>query len=180
MKKALLIFTAFAIATGFYSCKKDKNEDSLTPPEDVLIGNWQLTNLDFSVMPDSGFPASDVCVMEIVSGYEFRANHQLYVILGEDGFFDPYAKDYWSWSGDKNDFEIIQNNPASPPYNFSLQPRDITFEKSDNTWILSFISDMKNGSTARFKLKKQEIALDKNPSVTDPNGESYQCNFFGQ
>lgn len=183
MKKiSLTILSLMFLAAGLNSCSRGGavTPEDEQPPADVLVGDWQLTHLDFSVMPSTGFPASDACIWEIVSGFEFRADSFLYIILGDDGFFDPYAKEYWTWSGDNDAFTVDQTNEKMPPYNFSLNPKNIKFEKTGDTWTVSFESDMSNGSTAKFKMKKQAINLDQNPAVTDPDGNDYECNFFGE
>lgn len=175
MKKTLLLITAFVAFLSF-SCSSD--DDSNSNENINLAGEWQLTNVDFTVFEEGGIPASDGCVIELVSGYEFKDDHTLYVILNEDGFFDPYAQEYWSWSGDINDFEIIQNNPAMPPYNFGLKPTNLEVKEVDGKAQMTFHAKMGNDSEADFTLIKQEIDPSQSAELTKPDGSDYYCGFF--
>lgn len=181
MKKiSLLIVSAILLMVAVSSCSK---ENSSTPPDDVLIGNWRLTNVDFSVMPSTGRPTSDACIVELISGYDFKDNGKFYFVLNEVGsqyFPDPYTNDYWEWTGSKDEFSINQKNIKMPPYNFGLTPTNVKFEKSDNTWSMNFDADLSNGSKAHFKLIKEDFNKTQSPKLTNPKGEVYECNFFGQ
>lgn len=172
------LFAAILLTLGF-SCSSD--DDANIQPENALIGTWQLTNIDFTRMVDGGFPASDACILELVSFYEFRADGKFYFLLTNTAppIFDPYANDYWSWSGDKNNFIVTQTNPMSPPYNFSLQPTAVSVSEVSGEWIMKFSSELSNGSKAIFTLVKKPINLDLKPAVTDEDGNPYECNFFG-
>lgn len=175
------LFSAFMLTVGF-SCSSD-DDDPVTPPEEnVLIGSWQLTNIDFIRMEEGGFPASDACVLELVSFYEFKEDGKFYFLLTETAppIFDPYANEYWTWTGDKDNFSINQTNPMSPPYNFSLQPTDISAVENNGVWTIRFTSELSNGSKAKFTLVKKEIDLSLKPAVTDENGDPYECGFFGK
>lgn len=179
MKKSLfyLFFTALILAVGI-SCSSD---DDSTPEEtSKLVGTWQLTNVDFTYMAEGGFPASDACIVELVSAYEFKADHKFYYLLTDSApdLFDPYANDYWNWSGDETNFSINQPNPMSPPYNFALQPTNLVMEEIDGKLVMTFNADMSNGSKAKFRLVKQPLDLTQAPALTDPDGNHYECNFF--
>lgn len=177
--KKLVLFSALVFGLVFYSCSSD--DDNSTQEENLtLVGDWQLTNVDFSVMEEGGFPASDACIVELVSGYEFRADHNAYFILGDSDrpLFDPYAQDYWTWEGDIDQFKIVQTNPMSPPYNFGLTPTGIVVNTVDGKTTMSFNADMSNGSSAKFTLVKQNIDKSKLPVLTKPDGSVYYCGFF--
>lgn len=176
MKKSLLVL-AMVFAFVAFSCSSD-DDNNVSQEEITLVGEWRLTNVDFTVMEEGGRPASDACIVELVAGYEFRADNKFYFILGEGGFFDPYAQDYWEWTGDINDFEIVQTNLHMPPYNFGLNPTNIQAEWVDGVATLTFHSEMGNGSAANFTLIKEAIDETKLPELTDPEGESYYCGFF--
>lgn len=176
MKKSLLIL-AMVFAFVAVSCSSD-DDNNVEPEEITLVGDWRLTNVDFTVFKEEGRPASDACIVELVAGYEFRADNKFYFILGEGGFFDPYAQDYWKWEGDINDFEIIQTNPNMPPYNFGLNPTNVKAEWVNGVATLTFHSEMSNGSAANFTLIKEEIDETKLPVLTKPDGSVYYCGFF--
>ena len=116
--KKLFLLSAIAFGLVFYSCSSD--DDNNDQDNVSLVGEWRLTDVDFTEMTEGGRPASDACIVELVTGYEFRADSKFYFILAESDkpLFDPYAQDYWKWEGDTEDFEIIQINPKNPPYNF--------------------------------------------------------------
>jgi len=177
MKKGLFLF---AIIFSFiaFSCSSDDDKGS-TSKEITLIGEWRLTNIDFTVFEEGGMPASDACIFELIAGFEFSADSKFYYHLGEDyPLFDPYAEDYWSWEGNINDFKIIQNNPSSPGYNFGLTPTDINSEWVDGVATLTFHAEMFNGSEAKFTLIKKEVDSTKTPILTKPDGSVYRCGFF--
>ncbi|HRP90986.1 MAG TPA: hypothetical protein PKX92_13225 [Edaphocola sp.] len=182
MKRIGLVIAAAALMVfAVIGCdKKEKN----TVPEDVMVGTWQLTNVDFSVMPTTGIPASDACIVELVSGYDFREDGKFYFVLNNKAanfFPDPYANDYWNWTGTKDSLVINQKNNRMPPYNFGFAPTNVKFEKSEATWTVNFDATLSNGSTAHFKLVKTDaIDKTKEPAMTNPEGNSYECNFFGQ
>lgn len=175
--KKLFLFTAIIFGLVLTSCSDDDNE---VTPMVTLEGNWRLVKIDFTVMGEGGFPASDACIQELVVGYEFREDHKFYFILGESDtpLFDPYARDYWTWSGNIEDFTINQTNPMSPPYNFSLNPTDIEVNAGGNKPVMTFNAELHNGSAAKFTLVKETIDKTKFPMVTDPNGDPYHCGFF--
>jgi len=181
MKKNLFyfLFAATMLTIGF-SCSSD--DDGPTPPEeDVLVGTWQLTNIDFIHMEEGGFPASDACIWELVSFYEFKADGKFYYLLTDTAppIFDPYANEYWNWIGDETDFNVTQLNPMSPPYNFGIHPTDVSAVKADGQWTITFTSDLSNGSKAKFTIRKKDIDLSLKPAVTDDQGNPYVCDFFG-
>ena len=177
MKRNFLLFFTVISTLIAVSCSKDDDKPAVeAQPE--LTGEWQLTNLDFTVFVEGGRPASDACVMELVSGYIFEEDQKLRVILGKGGLFDPYANDYWTWEGDVNDFKIIQTNPSMPPYNFGLTPTNIEVNKVNDMWTMTFKSEMFNGSVANFTLVKKQLDTDKLPVVTKPDGSVYVCGFF--
>lgn len=177
--KKLFLLTAVVFGMMFYSCSSD--DDNAEIVDDIsLVGDWRLTNVDFTHMEEGGRPASDACIVELVVGYEFRADHKFYFILGDMDrpLFDPYAADYWTWEGDVNDFEIKQTNPMNPPYNFALNPTDLVVKHVDGKDTMTFHSEMGNGSAANFTLVKEEIDKSKFPTLTQPDGSSYYCGFF--
>lgn len=176
--KKLALLSAIVFGLVFYSCSSD---DDNTPAETFdLVGDWQLTNVDFTVMTEGGRPASDACIVEIVTGYEFGADHKFYFILKEMDrpLFDPYAADYWTWEGNTEDFKIVQTNPMSPPYNFGLTPTNLEVKKVDGKTVMTFHSVMGNGSAANFTLVKETIDKSKAPVLTQPDGASFYCGFF--
>lgn len=179
MKKGFLylLLTALIVSVGF-SCSSD-DDDSTPDQTSKLVGTWQLTNIDFTYMAEGGFPASDACIVEMVSGYEFRSNNKFYFILAEGGIFnfDPYASDYWTWTGDESNFEINQTNPMSPPYNFGLQPTNVNIQEVNGKWVMTFHSNLSNGSKANFRLVKQDLNTTQSPLLTDADGNPYECNF---
>lgn len=176
--KKLFLLSAIVFGLVFYSCSSD--DDNVEPENFSLVGDWRLTNVDFTIMTEGGRPASDACIVELVVGYEFRADSKFYFILGEMDrpLFDPYAADYWKWEGDINDFKIVQNNPMNPPYNFGLTPTDIVVKKIDGKTVMTFHSAMANGSAADFTLVKEDIDKTKWPVLTKPDGSPYYCGFF--
>lgn len=175
MKKVLLMLT-LAMTFVVASCSSD--DDGAAVEEITLQGDWQLTNVDFTVFKEEGRPASDACIIELVAGYQLDADGRAYVILGEGGFFDPYAEEYWKWEGDITNFEIIQINPARPPYNFGLRPTNIKSDWVDGVATMTFSSELGNGSVADFTLIKQAIDDTKLPVLTKPDGTVYHCGFF--
>lgn len=175
--KKLVLLSAIIFGMLFYSCSSD--DDNAVVEDNVnLVGEWRLTNVDFTVFEEGGRPASDACIVELVAGYEFRADSSFYFILGEGGFFDPYAQEYWTWEGDLNDFKIVQTNPMSPPYNFGLNPTGVQVNEIDGKITMTFFSEMSNGSAANFTLVKEEIDKTKLPQLTKPDGSIYHCGFF--
>lgn len=176
--KKLILLSAVVFGFAFYSCSSD--DDSSTKEEVSLVGDWQLTNVDFTSMTTGGRPASDGCIVELVTGYEFRADSKFYFILAESDkpLFDPYAADYWKWEGDTDDFIIVQNNPMSPPYNFGLTPTDLKIKVVDGKTIMTFNSVMGNKSEAKFTLEKGKIDKSKKAVLTDADGAPYYCGFF--
>ena len=177
MRKLVLLSAVF-FGLVFYSCSSDDDNSSEEKVE--LAGDWQLTNVDFTVMTEGGRPASDGCIVELVAGYEFGNDSKFYFILSdsERSFFDPYSQDYWSWKGNSEDFEIVQNNPGNPPYNFSLEPTDLEVKTLDGKTTMTFHSKMGNGSEAKFTLVKEKIDKTKKPVLTKPDGSSFYCGFF--
>lgn len=174
--KKLFLLTAVVFGLVFNSCSSD---DDVNITEDIsLVGDWRLTNVDFTVMGEGGRPASDACIVELVAGYEFRADNSFFFILGEAGSSFPTTGDYWTWEGDKNDFNIVQTNPSSPPYNFSLIPTDVEVKNIDGKIIMTFHSEMSNDSAANFTLVKEAIDKTKLPVLTNPDGTAYYCGFF--
>jgi len=182
MRKTLFyfLFSALVLSVGI-SCSSDDDSTPEQPQEKVLPGTWQLTNIDFLHMEEGGFPASDACIWELVSFYEFKEDGKFYFLLTDSAppFFDPYANEYWSWTGDDTEFIINQINPMSPPYNFSIMPTDLNVVKQNNQWSMKFTSELSNGSKAEFTLVKKEVDLSLKPAVTDTEGQPYECNFFG-
>lgn len=174
--KKLVLLSALVFGFLFVSCSSDDDND--TKEKVSLVGDWRLTNVDFTIMEEGGRPASDACIVELVTGYEFRADSKFYFILGEGGFFDPYAKDYWTWEGDADDFKIVQPNPMSPPYNFSITPTNLVVKEVDGKTMMTFHSKMGNGSEANFTLVKEAIDKTKSPKLTNPDGSDYYCGFF--
>lgn len=176
--KKLLLLSAIIFGLVFYSCSSD--DDKAQSENFSLVGDWRLTNVDFTVMTEGGRPASDACIVELVVGYEFRADSKFYFILGEMDrpLFDPYASDYWKWEGDVEDFRILQINPMSPPYNFGLTPTNLVVKQINGKTTMTFHSEMSNGSAANFTLVKEPIDQTKFPKLTNPDGSSYYCGFF--
>ncbi|WP_417370152.1 hypothetical protein [Gelidibacter japonicus] len=176
--KKLVLLSALVFGLVFYSCSSD--DDNGANDRVSLVGEWRLTNVDFITMKEGGRPASDACIVELVAGYEFHSDSKFYFILGDSDrpLFDPYAQDYWTWEGDSKDFEIVQTNPMSPPYNFGLSPENIKTKQMDGKVTMTFQSKMGNGSEANFTLVKEPIDKTKTPELTDANGESYYCGFF--
>lgn len=174
--KKLILFSALIFGMMFYSCSSD--DDNIQEENVSLVGEWRLTNVDFTVMEEGGRPASDACIVELIAGYEFHEDSNFYFILGEGGFFDPYAQEYWTWEGDINDFKIVQTNPMSPPYNFGLTPTDLEVKKINGKATMTFHSEMSNGSAANFTLVKEAIDKTKLPVLTKPDGSAYHCGFF--
>ncbi|MBA6151204.1 hypothetical protein [Gelidibacter maritimus] len=176
--KKLVLLSAVVFGLVFFSCSSD--DDNGTDDTVSLVGEWRLTNVDFITMTEGGIPASDGCIVELVTGYEFHADSKFYFILAdsERPLFDPYAKEYWTWEGDGKDFKIEQTNPMSPPYNFGLNPQNIKTKQVDGKLTLTFQSKMGNGSEANFTLVKEPIDKSKSPVLTDSDGEPYYCGFF--
>lgn len=176
--KKLVLLSAVIFGLVFYSCSSD--DDNGTEKTVSLVGEWRLTNVDFITMTEGGRPASDACIVELVAGYEFRADSKAYFILADMDrpLFDPYAEDYWTWEGDASDFEIVQTNPMSPPYNFSLSPKNIKTKQVDGKVVMTFQSKMGNGSEANFTLVKEAIDKSKKPVLTDAEGAAFYCGFF--
>ncbi|MEO8773082.1 MAG: hypothetical protein ABI263_09130 [Gelidibacter sp.] len=178
--KKLVLLSAVVFGLLFYSCSSD--DDNGTDEKVSLVGDWQLTNVDFTTMIEEGMliPASDGCIVELITGYEFRADSKFYYILtdGEYQLFDPYAAEYWTWEGDADDFEIIQTNKRRPPYHFGLEPQNIEIKELNGKTVMTFDSKMGNGSEAKFTLVKEKIDRTKSPVLTRPDGSSYYCGFF--
>lgn len=174
--KKLVLFSALIFGLVFYSCSSD--DDNAAEENVSLVGNWRLTNVDFTQMETGGIPASDACIVELVVGYEFHSNSSFSFILGEIDSPINFDGDYWTWEGDINDFKIVQTNPVSPPYNFSLTPTNIKLKDVDGKNILTFNSVMSNGSAAKFTLVKEAIDKTKFPALTKPDGSEYYCGFF--
>lgn len=178
--KKLILLSAVVFGLVFQSCSSD--DDNGTKDEVSLVGEWQLTNVDFTKMVEEGvlIPASDGCIVELVTGYEFRADSKFYFILTDSGYplFDPYAADYWTWEGDVDDFEIVQTNMRRPPYHFGLDPEDIELKEINGKTVMTFNSEMGNGSEAKFTLVKEKIDKSKSPVLTRPDGSAYYCGFF--
>lgn len=176
--KKLVLLSAIIFGLVLFSCSND--DDNAIEENVSLVGDWRLTNIDFTVMTEGGRPASDACIAELVTGYEFRADSKFYFILGEMDrpLFDPYAADYWTWEGDTESFVISQTNPMNPPYNFGLNPTNIQVDNSGPKPIMTFSSEMGNGSSAQFTLVKEPIDKTKFPVVTKPDGSVYHCGFF--
>lgn len=177
--KKLVLFSTLIFGLVFYSCSSDDDNGPVEENVD-LVGEWRLTNVDFTHMEDGGIPASDACIVELIVGYEFNADNKFYYILGEmdTPLFDPYAEEYWTWVGVIDGFEIVQTNPMSPPYNFGLAPTDIQIDNTGEKPKMTFHSEMGNGSSAKFTLVKEAIDKTKFPELTEPDGSSYYCGFF--
>lgn len=180
MKKNVLLICVAIFTMFTVSCSKDDNKDVEAAPE--LAGEWQLKNVDFTVLDEEGtkFPANDGCVIELVSGYIFEEDQKLRVILGKGDLFDPYAADYWTWEGDINNFKIVQTNPARPPYNFGLTPTNIEVRNVNGKWTMTFHAELYNGSAANFTMvKTDKLNTAELPILTKPDGSVYVCGFFG-
>ncbi len=175
--KQLILVGALIMGLGFTSCSSD--DDNNTEENVSLIGEWQLTNVDFTVFEESGRPASDACIVELVVGYEFEADSNFKFILGESNAPINFDGDFWTWEGNIGNFKIIQTNPANPPYNFGLTPTLIEVINENGKVTLTFHSEMSNGSAAKFTLVKQPIDKTQFPVVTKPDGSVYVCDFFG-
>ncbi|QAA80500.1 hypothetical protein EI546_01590 [Aequorivita sp. H23M31] len=177
--KKLVLLSVIVFGLILTSCSNDDNDDVIKE-EVTLEGDWRVTNIDFSVMTEGGFPASDACIWELVTGFEFHADKSFYYILGDldRPLFDPYAQDYWTWSGDTDGFTINQTNPRNPPYSFALTPVQIGIDNTGDKPVLTFEAELSNGSYASFRLVKEAIDKTKFPAVTDPDGNTYQCGFF--
>lgn len=175
--KNFVLLSVLVFGVVFYSCSSD-NDDKVVEENVTLVGDWRLTHVDFTVMKDGGRPASDACIVELVVGYEFRPDNSFYFILSDAGSSFPTDGDYWTWEGDKDNFKIIQTNGAMPPYNFSLNPTDVEVKKVDGKNVITFHSEMSNGSAANFTLVKEEIDKSKIAILTKPDGSDYYCGFF--
>lgn len=175
--KKLFLLSAVVFGLVFYSCSSDDDKNA----EEVisLVGDWRLTNVDFTVFEEGGRPASDACIVELVAGYRFYSDFNFHFILGEINSPISFEGDYWTWEGDINDFKIIQTNPMSPPYNFGLTPTNVEAKRIDGKIIMTFHSEMGNGSAADFTLVKEDIDVTKLPVLTKPDGSVYVCGFFG-
>lgn len=177
--KKLVLLTALVFGLVFSSCSSD--DDNGAKDEVNLVGDWQLTHVDFTVMEEEGIPASDACIVELISGYEFYDDSRFYFILGENDAPINFNGDYWTWEGDSDDFKIVQTNSARPPYNFSLTPTKLEVKKNNGKMTMTFHSKMGNGSEADFTLEKVgEIDKNKFPALTDPDGSDYHCGFFDE
>ncbi|MEO5788156.1 MAG: hypothetical protein ACOH2D_14395 [Gelidibacter sp.] len=176
--KKLVLLSAVVFGMVFYSCSSD--DDNATKEEVNLVGDWQLTNVDFITMTEGGIPASDGCIVELITGYEFRADSKFYFILtdGEYQLFDPYAAEFWTWEGNMEDFAIIQTNKKRPGYHFGLSPENIVVKEVEGKSVITFNGELGNGSKAKFTLVKQKIDRSKSPVLTNPDGSSYYCGFF--
>ncbi len=178
--KKLFLLSAVVFGLVLYSCSSD--DDNGTKEGEVsLVGDWQLTNVDFTTINEEGrlIPASDPCIVEIVAGYRFFADKSFFFILGEAGSSFPTKGDYWNWEGDLDNFKIVQKNLAMPPYNFGLTPTDLKVETVGGETKMTFNSVMGNGSAAKFTLvKTEEIDPAMLPVLTDPEGKPYYCGFF--
>lgn len=176
--KKLVLLSAVVFGLLFYSCSSD--DDNGTVETVSLVGDWQLTNVDFTSINEEGrqIPASDPCIVEIVAGYRFFADKSFFFILGEAGSSFPTKGDYWSWEGDTDDFKITQKNIAMPPYNFGLSPKQLVVKEVSGKTQMTFTSVMGNGSTAKFTLVKKEIDPAELPKLTAPNDPDFYCGFF--
>lgn len=176
--KKLVLLSAVVFGLVFYSCSSD--DDNGADATISLVGDWQLTNVDFTSINEEGrlIPASDPCIVEIVAGYRFFADNSFFFILGEAGSSFPTKGDYWTWEGDTNDFEIVQKNLAMPPYNFGLMPTNLEVKEVNGKIQMTFNSVMGNGSSAKFTLVKEEIDQDKLPKLTAPDDPDFYCGFF--
>lgn len=175
--RKLVLLSAVVFGLMFYSCSSD--DDNGTKEEKVsLVGDWQLTNVDFTTFGEREIPASDACIVEIVAGYQFRLDNSFFFILGEAGSSFPTKGDFWTWEGDADDFKIVQKNLSMPPYNFGLTPTDLEIKEVNGKSQMTFNSVMGNGSAAKFTLVKEEIDQAKLPVLTDPEGEPFYCGFF--
>lgn len=180
--KKLFLLSAVVFGLVFYSCSSDDDNGPIEEEQQVsLVGDWQLTNVDFTLINEEGrlIPASDPCIVEIVAGYRFFEDQSFFFILGEAGSQFPTKGDYWTWEGDSDDFKIIQKNLAMPPYNFGITPTDLEVKTVDGKTQMTFSSEMGNGSAAEFTLiKTDEIDPEKLPVLTDVDGSSFYCGFF--
>lgn len=174
--KKLILLSAIIFGLMFVSCSK--SDDDVKTDVVELVGEWRVTNLDFTVMTEGGRPASDACIQELVTGYEFHADSTFSFILGEINSPINFEGEYWTWEGSTDGFKIIQNNPMSPPYNFSLTPTDIQIDNTGAKPVMTFHTEMSNGSSAKITLVKEPIDKTKFPVVTDPDGNPYHCGFF--
>ncbi len=172
--KKLVLLSAIVFGLTFQSCSKS---DDVVRDEVTLEGDWRVTNIDFSVMEEGGIPASDACIWELVTGFEFHADHSFYYILGEIDSPINFEGEYWTWSGDTDEFTINQTNPRNPPYNFGLTPVQVSINNGEKP-VMKFESELSNGSYATFTLVKEAIDKNKFPIVTDPEGAVYHCGFF--
>ena len=175
--KKLVLLSALVFGMVFYSCSSD-DDNNMVEEAITLKGDWQLTNVDFTVMATGGFPTTDACIVELVVGYEFRTDNSFYFILTDAGASFPTQGDYWTWQGNISDFKIVQTNGAMPPYNFSLTPTELEVKKVDGKTIMTFQSEMSNGSAAKFTLVKGAIDRTKPAVLTQPDGSDYYCGFF--
>lgn len=176
--KKLVLLSALVFGMVFYSCSSD--DDNGTEQKVSLVGDWQLTNVDFISINEEGrlIPASDPCIVEIVAGYRFFDDNSFFFILGEAGSGFPTKGDYWTWEGDSDGFKIVQKNLSLPPYNFGLTPTNLIVTNNSGKAVMTFTSVMGNGSVAKFTLTKQEINQDALPKLTAPNDPDFYCGFF--
>lgn len=156
-----------------YSCSSD--DDAPDPVEETpeLLGNWQLTNVDFIDVVEGGFPKEDRCMATLVLGYQFKTDDKLAIVIG---YNFPSGEDLWTWEGDETGFVITQNNPAYPPYNFGLTSEGLEFVKVNGNWTMKFNSELGHGSKATFTLVKVDtINEDSIPVIKNPDGSIYTC-----
>lgn len=174
MKKGLLYFflAALIMSVGISCSSDDDNNDYIEQAN--LIGEWQLTEVDFINAIPGGFPLDDQCMSTLILGYQFKTSHDLAIVIGA-GF--PSGQDLWTWEGDENQFEITQNNHQYPPYNFGLSSENLHFEKVDGKWKMTFTSELAHGSKAKFTMIKQSINQDLKPVIKNPDGSVYTCDY---
>lgn len=166
-----LIFAVFFLSINI-SCSSDDDDNFEETAH--LVGNWQLSKVEFSNAISGGFPLEDQCMTTLILGYQFKANNDLAIVIAA-GF--PSGQDLWTWEGNENGFEIVQNNHQYPPYNFGLNAEDLNFEKINDQWVMTFHSDLGHGSKAKFTLIKQNIDENLRPLILNPDGSEYTCDY---
>ncbi|UVD79180.1 hypothetical protein NWE55_13765 [Myroides albus] len=187
MKKTLLILSLFTLSFIGTACSSDDNSSKDTEQvvkpdpgkqENLLVGTWQIKTIHFTKFVEEGIPASDACMIEGLTGYEFKKDKTFVFLAGENSAFDPSAKKYWEWSANENSFEIKQLNIAMPPYNFGLTTLNLKVEKSGDTHTMSFKAELANGSQADFVLEKTKVDPSIASKITLPNGDVFSCGLF--
>lgn len=176
MKKNILFICAIIVGLLSYSCSSDDN----TPEEKAnLVGLWQIETINYSHVEEAEHPIynNDFCVMEYVTGYDFREDGAFLFILFQDKFgTNESEREIWTWTGDTTGYTINQINPSFPPgYNFGLEPYNVHVEKVNNKWVMTFDADLRLGSKATFTLVKTDKINTEIQPIQTVNGEAREA-----